>query len=128
MEFVVFAALGLGLEVDEVDEAIDPVETDVDVTSSSGLLVPKGGIVGLRQVARAFHDRKEVVQLELILALGAPDPRDEIEIDAEPPVRLVIHGGIPGDAAAAWSIVHAAPLLQELTPGLVTILDLPSGR
>jgi hypothetical protein len=37
-----------------------------------GFTVPKGGIVGIKQVARAFHDGKEVANLDLTIALGAP--------------------------------------------------------
>jgi 4-hydroxy-tetrahydrodipicolinate reductase len=128
MESAALAALGVGLEVDEVDESIDPVEADDDMHGEGGLFVPKGGIVGVRQVARAFHDHKEVAQLELIIALGAPDPRDEIEIVSNPGVRLVIPGGIPGDSATAWAVAHAAPLVPGAEPGLISVLDLPAGR
>src|SRR5258708_34177364 len=66
MESAALAAMGVGLEVDEVDESIDPVEAEEDVSGDNGLVVPKGGIVGVRQIARAFHDGKEVAHLELI--------------------------------------------------------------
>jgi 2,4-diaminopentanoate dehydrogenase len=128
MESAALAALGVGLEVDEVDESIDPVEADADMVGADGVFVPKGGIVGVRQVARAFHDQKEVAQLELVIALGAPDPRDEIELFANPGVRLLIPGGIPGDSATAWAVVHAAPLVPGAEPGLISVLDLPAGR
>jgi 4-hydroxy-tetrahydrodipicolinate reductase len=127
MESAALAALGVGLEVDEVDESIDPVEADEDV-SGEGFTVPKGGIVGVHQVARAFHDGKEVAHLSLTIALGAPDPRDEIELVGEPPLKCVIPGGVPGDKATAWSVVHAAALLPRAEPGLITVLDLPAGR
>ncbi|HXN56174.1 MAG TPA: dihydrodipicolinate reductase [Myxococcales bacterium] len=128
MESAALAALGVGLEVEEVDESIDPVEAEEDVQGDAGLVVPKGGIVGIRQIARAFHDGKEVVHLELIIALGEPDPRDEIELVGEPGIRIVIPGGTPGDRATAWAIVHAAPLVKGSEPGLITVLDLPAGR
>jgi len=83
---------------------------------------------GVRQIARAFHDGKEVAHLELIIGLGAPDPRDEIELIADPGIRLIIPGGTPGDRATAWSVVHAAPLVKGSEPGLITVLDLPAGR
>jgi hypothetical protein len=127
MESAALAALGVGLEVDEVDESIDPVEAESDVVGE-GLVVPKGGIVGVRQIARAFHDGKEVAHLELIIGLGAPDPRDEIELIGDPGIRLIIPGGTPGDRATAWSVVHAAPLVKGSEPGLITVLDLPAGR
>jgi 4-hydroxy-tetrahydrodipicolinate reductase len=127
MESAALAALGVGLEVDEVDESIDPVEADEDV-SGEGFTVPKGGIVGVHQVARAFHDGKEVAHLELTIALGAPDPHDAIELVGEPPLKCVIPGGVPGDKATAWSTAHAAALLPGAEPGLITVLDLPAGR
>src|SRR5207302_1890924 len=102
MESAALAALGVGLEVDEVDEDIDPVETEEDV-QGEGFTVPRGGIVGVHQVARAFHDGKEVAHLELTIALGAPDPRDEIELIGDPGIKCVIPGGVPGDKATAWS-------------------------
>jgi 4-hydroxy-tetrahydrodipicolinate reductase len=68
-----------------------------------------------------------VARVEVILALGAEDPRDETWIDADPPLRMVIPGGLPGEAATAWAVVHAAGALPMLR-GLVTVLDLPPGR
>jgi len=128
MESAALAALGVGLEVDEVDEAIDPVESDEDQQGEDGLFVPRGGIVGVRQVARAFHDQKVVAELELIIALGAVDPRDEIELVGDPGIKVIIPGGIPGDKATAWTVAHSAPLLPGAEPGLISVLDLPAGR
>ena len=117
----------MGLEVDEVDESIDPVEADSDM-QGEGFTVPKGGIVGIKQVARAFHDGKEVANLDLTIALGSPDPRDEIELEGEPGIKIIIPGGTPGDLATAWTVVHAAPLVLGSEPGLISVLDLPAGR
>jgi 4-hydroxy-tetrahydrodipicolinate reductase len=89
--------------------------------------VKKGRVAGVRQLARGWCDGREVVRLELTLAVGAENPRDEIRIDADPPLRLLVPGGIPGEATTAWAMVHAASALPMLR-GLVTILDLPSGR
>jgi len=113
--------------VDEVDESIDPVEAEEDM-QGDGFTVPKGGIVGLKQVARAFHDGKEVAVLDLTIALGAPQPRDEIELEGDPGIRILIPGGTHGDKATAWTVVHAAPLVQGSEPGLISVLDLPAGR
>jgi 4-hydroxy-tetrahydrodipicolinate reductase len=128
MESAALAALGVGLEVDEVDESIDPVEAEEDVSGEGDLRVPKGGICGVHQVARAFHDGKEVAHLELTIALGAKDPRDEIELEGEPGIKCIIPGGTPGDKATVWAVVHAAPLVRGAEPGLITVLDLPAGR
>src|SRR5205823_14187197 len=109
MESAALAALGVGLEVDEVDESIDPVEAEEDMSGEGDLRVPKGGICGVYQVARAFHDGKEVAHLELTIALGARNPRDEIVLEGEPGLKCVIPGGTPGDKATVWAVVHAAP-------------------
>jgi 4-hydroxy-tetrahydrodipicolinate reductase len=61
------------------------------------------------------------------MAVGARDPRDELVIDADPPVRIVVAGGIAGDLATANAVVNAVPALVELR-GLVSVLDLPAGR
>ena len=127
MESAALAALGVGLEVDEVDESIDPVEADEDM-QGEGFTVPKGGIVGIKQIARAFHDGKEVANLDLTIALGATDPRDEIELEGDPGLRIIIPKGTPGDKATAWAVVHAAALVHGSEPGLISVLDLPAGR
>ena len=90
--------------------------------------MPRGGIVGIRQVARAFHDGKEVANLDLTIALGAPQPRDEIELLGDPGIKLLIPGGTHGDRATLWTVVHAAPLVAGSEPGLISVLDLPAGR
>ncbi len=128
MESAALAALGVGLELDEVDEDIDPVLALEDVGVASGLAVKKGGISGVHQVARAFRDGREVVRLSLTIALGAPAPHDAIVIDGDPPILCRIEGGVAGDRATAWSVVHAAPLVRDAAPGLMTVLDLPAGR
>jgi 4-hydroxy-tetrahydrodipicolinate reductase len=128
MESAALAALGVGLEVDEVDESIDPYIADEDVAGEGDLRVPKGGVCGVHQIARAFHDGREVAHLELVIALGAKDPRDELELEGEPGIKCVIPGGTPGDKATAWAVVHAAPLVHGAEPGLITVLDLPAGR
>jgi 4-hydroxy-tetrahydrodipicolinate reductase len=122
-ESAVLVATGCGLEFDEVDEEIESV-----IAEESTELVPAGRVAGVRQIARIFADEREVVRLELDLHVGADDPRDEVEIDADPPVRVVLAGGLPGEAATAHAVVHAARAVGALSPGLATVLDLPAGR
>jgi 4-hydroxy-tetrahydrodipicolinate reductase len=120
-ESAAICATGLGLAVDEVDEELVPLVAEEDGP------VPRGRVAGFSQTARVFADEREVVRLELVIALGAEDPRDEVELDADPPLRLIVPGGVPGDLATAAAAVNAAPAVTELR-GLVTVLDLPAGR
>jgi hypothetical protein len=116
------AAVGCGLEFDEVDEELTPLLAEED-----GHGVRAGQVAGVQQVARAFSEGREVVRLELQFALGADHPREEVEIDADPPLRAVVPGGIPGEAATANAVVHAVLAITERR-GLITVLDLPAGR
>ncbi len=128
MESAALAAMGVGHSVDEVDEEILPVVAEAPKEAKWGM-IEKGRVCGVRQIARAFDEGREVTRLELTIALGAEDPRDEISIFANPPISMRINGGTSGDAATAWSVVHAAALLgQSAEPGLITVLDLPAGR
>ncbi len=124
-ESAMLAAEGCGFELDEVEEEFVPVLAEEDYEGT--VEVRAGRVAGIHQVARGFVDGTERVRLELTLAVGPDDPRDEVEIDARPPVRLTIRGGLPGDDATAWAVVHAAPAITELR-GLVTVLHLPAGR
>ncbi|MFY3746707.1 dihydrodipicolinate reductase [Anaeromyxobacter sp. Red801] len=125
-ESAALAATGLGLGVDEVDEELAPLVAEEDARGGP-VPVLRGQVAGFTQVARVFADEREVVRLELTIAVDADDPRDEVELDADPPLRLVVPGGVPGDAATAAAVVNAAAAVTELR-GLVTVLDLPAGR
>jgi hypothetical protein len=115
----------LGLEDYEVDEDIVPLVAEED--ADGPVPVRRGQVAGVQHVARLFaEDGREVVHLDLTIAIGAEDPRDEVSLDADPPVRLVIPGGIAGDAATAHAVVNAVPALVELR-GVVSVLDLPVG-
>jgi 4-hydroxy-tetrahydrodipicolinate reductase len=89
--------------------------------------VRAGDVVGARQVVRGYSEGTERVRLEVEISAHAEDPRDEVEIDAHPPVEAVLKGGIAGDLATAWAVVNAIPAVLEMR-GLVTVLDLPAGR
>jgi 2,4-diaminopentanoate dehydrogenase len=124
-ESAALAAVGLGLSVDEVEEELAPLVAEEDWDGP--VQVRKGQVAGVSQVARVFADEREVVRLELTIQIGADDPRDELELDADPAVRVIVPGGIAGDLATAAAVVNAVPAVAELR-GLVTVLDLPAGR
>ncbi len=106
-------AAGLGWRLDSLDVTLEPYPgTD---GKAAGQLQTATGKIGGRTVIEA------IVQM----SSGADDPRDEIEIEGSPPVRLVIKGGVPGDQATAAVILNAVPLVVANAPGLITMLDLP---
>jgi 2,4-diaminopentanoate dehydrogenase len=116
----------VGAEEYEIDEDISPLLAEED--AGGAVPVAKGAVAGLHHVARVFADGgREIVRLELTIAVGAEHPRDEVALDADPPLRLVVPGGVPGDEATANAVVNAAGAIVELR-GIVSVLDLPAGR
>ena len=114
-----------GVEEYEVDEEIAPLLAEED--ADGPVHVARGQVAGLHHEARVFAEGREIVRLELTIAVGAAEPRDEVELDADPPVRVLVPGGVAGDAATVNAVVNAVPALVELR-GLVSVLDLPTGR
>jgi 4-hydroxy-tetrahydrodipicolinate reductase len=115
----------VGVDEYEVDEEILPLLAEEDAPGP--VAVRRGQVAGLQHQARVFAEGREVVRLELTIAVGAPEPHDTLVLDADPPIRLVVPGGIAGDAATVHAVVNAVPALVELR-GLVSVLDLPAGR
>jgi len=119
-------AVALGWELDDVAETIEPVIAERTVASSAVVVEP-GYAAGVRQVCVGRISGRELIRLELQMALEVDAPRDEIVLDADPPIRLLIPGGIFGDTATAAIVVNAASRVSGLGAGLFTVLDLPPG-
>jgi hypothetical protein len=103
----------LGLGAEEEEAKLEPVLDD-------------GGMVaGTRQVVTLTAAGREVVRLEMVMAAGLTEPEDTIELDADPPLRLTIEGGIPGDAGTAGVVLNAARRVTGAEPGLHTVDELP---
>lgn len=127
VESAALCALGLGLDCDDYEEELTPVFADEDITGGA-FVVKKGQVAGMHQVAVALDDGQERVRLELTIALGADEPGDVIELDADPKLKVLIPGGVPGDRATANLMVNAAPRMTASQAGLLTVLELPAGR
>ena len=106
-------AAGLGWRLDSLEETIEPYVTAGDRAS------------GIHQTAVGMLGSRTVIEATVHMSAGAEQPRDEIELDGTPPVRMVIEGGVPGDTATASVIVNALRRVVDHAPGLVTMIDLP---
>jgi 4-hydroxy-tetrahydrodipicolinate reductase len=116
-------AAAFGWNLDRYEESIEPVVADRPV-GSNDLQVAAGRAAGVRQQARGFAQGRQVITYSLEMSLQAANPRDEIEMDSTPPLRLVIPGGIHGDTATAAVVINAIPRLLAAAPGLRIMLDL----
>jgi len=127
VESAALCALGLGIDCDDFEEELTPVFAEEDITGGA-FTVKKGRVAGIHQTAIGLSEGQERVRLELTIAAGADEPGDTIELDADPPIKLFIPGGVSGDRATANLVVNAAPRVTAAQPGLLTVLELPSAR
>ncbi|REG23202.1 4-hydroxy-tetrahydrodipicolinate reductase [Archangium gephyra] len=127
VESAALCALGLGMDCDDFEEEIVPVFAEEDILDGA-FPVKKGRVAGIFQSAVGLEEGQERVRLELTIAVGADNPGDRIEIEADPKLVLEIRGGVPGDRATANTLVNAAPRVTAAEAGLLTVLELPAGR
>lgn len=124
-----FVADYLGLNVGEWSETIEPVKADRDLSATIGH-IPKGRAAGVRQVAKGWAkgtktSDKPVIELEFQAAIGQADPHDRVQIDGEPPIDLILRGGVHGDVATSAITLNAVPALIAARPGLHTMATVP---
>jgi 4-hydroxy-tetrahydrodipicolinate reductase len=122
IEAVAMIAAGLGWGLDKIDEIIEPAVAD-RVLKSEYLQVQPGQVAGVHQVARGYAGGREVLTLDLTIALGVADPGDFIRIKAEREVEMVVKG-IHGDQATAAVVVNTVPRVVQAAPGLLTMKDI----
>ena len=117
-------ATRLGWRLDKMDDSIAAVLADTPI-STEFVEVAAGQVAGVRQVARGFIGGREVLNLELQMYVGAPDPRDSVAIDGDPPVQMTIAGGLHGDIATAAIVLNAAASVVRAAPGLASMAEVP---
>jgi hypothetical protein len=113
----------LGWKLKDIVETGDAVVADHDIRTEH-LEVKKGQTCGLHQRAEAKVNGKLCLTLDLKMYLDAPDPRDAIQIAGEPPLDVVIQGGVAGDAATVAALVNTASRLLQAKAGLLLMTDL----
>jgi 4-hydroxy-tetrahydrodipicolinate reductase len=125
-ESVHFVARAFGFEVERWEETIEPVRAERDLACAMGP-IPRGRAAGVRQVARAWtKGRSEpVIQMEFQAAIGQADPHDRVVLEGEPPIDLVIRGGVHGDVATVAITLNAIASLMHAPPGVHTMATVP---
>ncbi len=68
------------------------------------------------------------LSLDLKMYLDAPDPHDAVQIEGDPPLDVVVHGGVAGDQATVAALVNTAQRLLRAPAGLLLVTDLPLPR
>jgi 4-hydroxy-tetrahydrodipicolinate reductase len=117
----------LGWKMWDIVETGDAVVADHNIRTQH-LEVKKGQTCGLHQHAEATVNGQVCLTLDLKMYLDARNPHDAIQLEGEPPLDVVINGGVAGDQATVAALVNTAPRLLKAPPGLLLVTDLPVPR
>jgi 4-hydroxy-tetrahydrodipicolinate reductase len=123
-ESIAMVAAGLGWELDDITESIEPIVAKKAVKTEFVDVKP-GQAAGVRQVGRGIMKGKEVITMEFEAAVGYSRSYDGVYITGVPNLEVVIEGGTHGDIATAAIVVNSARRVIEAPPGLLTMKDLP---
>lgn len=123
-ESIAMVADGLGFQLDDIAETIEPVIAR-EAVKTEYLEVSEGQVAGVHQIARGIAGGREKVFMELQMYVGADKPSDTVELRGEPNVTMTIPGGAHGDLATAAIAVNAIPAILAAPAGLRTMRDLP---
>ncbi|MBD3616672.1 MAG: dihydrodipicolinate reductase [Gracilimonas sp.] len=124
-ESVYLLARALGWEMQKVEETLIPVFAE-ETTKMENILIEKGNIAGVEQIAKGYKDNEEVISLNFKAAVGLVRSYDSIEIIGNPGFKSVIDGGINGDVATSAIIVNTIRSVNTMNPGLKTMLEIPA--
>jgi len=117
----------LGWKTNNIVETGDAVVADHHI-STQYLEVKKGQTCGLHQRAEATVNGRVCITLDLKMYLDAKNPHDAVQIEGEPPLDVLINGGVAGDQATVAALVNTAPRLLKAPAGLLLMTDLPVPR
>lgn len=123
-ESIAMLAAGLGWELDDISDEIEPVIAEKEVRSQY-LTVKPGQTAGVKQIGRGLKDGQELVTLDFQAYLGAKESYDAVYITGTPDMEVVIKGGTHGDIATAAIVVNAIRRVIDAPPGLMTMKDMP---
>lgn len=126
-ESLLMVADGLGWDVEDLDETLEPVLATRAIHTPHAS-VDAGQVAGIHHAITASRGGSVVLSLDLKMYVGAHDPRDAVWVEGTPPIDLLVRGGIFGDTATVATLVNAIPLVQQAPPGLRTMKDVPVPR
>jgi 4-hydroxy-tetrahydrodipicolinate reductase len=123
-ESIEMIAAGLGWELEDVRETIEPIIAEKEIKSEFAIIKP-GQAMGVRQVGIGLRNSEEVIRLDFEASIGSEESYDAVYITGTPNLETVIKGGIHGDLATAAIVVNTIPHIVEAPPGLLTMKDIP---
>lgn len=122
VESAAMLGAGFGWSLDSIEENLDPVLATKDIHTDV-VDVAEGSVAGIHQRVVATAARRQVVELDLKMYVGATDAGDTVRLEGDPPIVADI-AGLHGDVATAAIVANTAMVAPQLRPGLRTMLDL----
>jgi 4-hydroxy-tetrahydrodipicolinate reductase len=120
-ESIAMICAGFGWDLDSVEETLEPVISDREITTPYAHVVA-GSVAGIHQVAHGIVAGERRVTLTLDAYVGAPETSDTVEIDGRPTLVNRLEG-LHGDVSTAAMTVNAIAAVGAMPPGLRTMLD-----
>ncbi len=117
-------AHALGYELREFKESGKAIIAEQEIETAY-LTVHRGETCGLHQHLEAHLSARLFVSLDLKMYLGAPEPMDRLIIRGDPPLDILVRGGVAGDAATVAALVNSVPRLMRAPAGLRLLTELP---
>lgn len=124
VESIRLIADGMGWSIDRIEEILEPVISSKQVVTPY-LTVEKGQVAGIHHHAYGYDGDEKLISLDLKMFVGAENPRDEVIAESDPPMNMLVRGGIFGDTATVATLVNSIPLVVDAAPGLKTVKDIP---
>jgi 4-hydroxy-tetrahydrodipicolinate reductase len=112
----------LGWKLTRLTETCRAVVADHDILTPH-VQVKAGQCCGLHQHAEGSVAGQVRLTLDLKMYLDAPDPHDACDLESDPPLSLLLHGGVAGDSATVAALVNAAPRILKAQPRLLLMTD-----
>jgi 4-hydroxy-tetrahydrodipicolinate reductase len=116
-------AKGVGFKLDHIELLLDAIVAKKNLETKY-LKVKTGKVAGIKNIAIGYINGKEKIKLDLQMYVGAKD-QDSVLIEGDPPINMVIKGGISGDKATGAMLINSIPRVINSPAGLMTIANLP---
>src|SRR5690606_18780574 len=111
----------LGLAVASYEETLEPIVAERETACGLGP-IRVGHAAGVAQVGTGRDEAGTVVaRLEFRASVGEKEPHDRVKVTGEPPVDLVIQGGVHGDVGTSAMVLNSIRPLLDAAPGLHTM-------
>lgn len=121
LESLCLVGARLGLGVVRTEETLEPVLAERALACELGP-IPVGHATGVRQIGTGWNAAGDVVlRLEFKASIGELHPHDRVLVDGDPPIDLVIAGGVHGDVGTSALVLNSVRPLLDAAPGLHTM-------